>query len=153
MSLNKVLLIGNVGKDPEIRHLESGVSVATITLATSERFRDKSGNTQERTEWHTVIAWRQLADLASNYIRKGSQIYVEGRIQSRSWDDQTGNKRYVTEIQADNIQLLGRRADGQQGAEAPASGYRQAQPAPQPVSTPMVSPADISADDPDDLPF
>ena len=112
MALNKVLLIGNVGKDPEVRHLESGAAVATITLATSERYRDRNGEMRELTEWHTVIAWRQLADLAENYIRKGSQIYVEGKIRSRSWDDQNGQKRYVTEIQADTIQLLGRRADG-----------------------------------------
>ena len=88
MSLNKVLLIGNVGKDPEIRHLQGGASVATITLATSERYKDRNGESRELTEWHTIIAWRQLADLAENYIRKGSQIFVEGRIRSRSWDDQ-----------------------------------------------------------------
>ena len=99
MALNKVLLIGNVGKDPEVRHLESGAAVATITLATSERYRDRNGEMRELTEWHTVIAWRQLADLAENYIRKGSQIYVEGRIRTRSWDDQNGQKRYATEIQ------------------------------------------------------
>lgn len=165
MSLNKVLLIGNVGKDPEVRHLESGASVATITLATSERFKDKTGNLQESTEWHTVIAWRQLADLAANYIRKGSQIYVEGRIRTRNWDDQNGIKHYVTEIQADSIQLLGRRADAPQGQTNNSQvGYqqqRQYQPQPQPqptqqtpqASTPIISPADINADDPDDLPF
>jgi len=160
MSLNKVLLIGNVGKDPEVRHLESGASVATITLATSERFKDKSGNLQESTEWHTVIAWRQLADLAANYIRKGSQIYVEGRIRTRNWDDQNGVKHYVTEIQADSIQLLGRRSDGQQGQQGgyqqrqsqPAQPVHQTAPAPQPT-TPIISPADINSDDPDDLPF
>ena len=84
MSINKVILVGNVGKDPEIRHLQGGASVATITLATSERYKDRSGETREMTEWHTVIAWRQLADLAENYIRKGSQLYVEGKIRSRS---------------------------------------------------------------------
>ena len=163
MALNKVLLIGNVGKDPEVRHLESGAAVATITLATSERYRDRNGEMRELTEWHTVIAWRQLADLAENYIRKGSQIYVEGKIRSRSWDDQNGQKRYVTEIQADSIQLLGRRADGPT-AGAPASqpayngGYSApAQPhAPAPQhqpTTPMVNPADLTDEGTDDLPF
>jgi len=149
MALNKVLLIGNVGKDPEVRHLESGASVATITLATSERFKDRGGETREITEWHTVIAWRQLADLAENYIRKGSQIYVEGKIRSRSWDDQNGQKRYVTEIQADTIQLLGRRGDN---AAAPQPAQPHHAPA-QPQTTPMVNPADLTDDGTDDLPF
>ena len=158
MALNKVLLIGNVGKDPEIRHLQGGASVATITLATSERYKDRNGESREITEWHTVIAWRQLADLAENYIRKGSQIYVEGRIRSRSWDDQNGQKRYVTEIQADAIQLLGRRGDN---AAAPAQpqqpqnygGYSApAQPQPQ-QTPPIVNPADLTDDGTDDLPF
>ena len=112
MSINKVILVGNVGKEPEIRHLESGASVASFTLATSERYRDKSGAVQELTEWHNIVAWRQLADLAGNYIHKGTQIYVEGRIRTRSWDDQNGQKRYQTEILADVIQLLGRKGDG-----------------------------------------
>ena len=168
MALNKVLLIGNVGKDPEIRHLQGGASVATITLATSERYRDRNGESREMTEWHTIIAWRQLADLAENYIRKGSQIYVECRIRTRSWDDQNGQKRYVTEIQADTIQLLGRRGDTPgapaqpQGQPQPQQGYNQpsygtpAQPhhAPAPQqTTPMVNPADLNDDGPDDLPF
>ena len=162
MSVNKVLLIGNVGKDPEIRHLQGGASVATIVLATSERYRDRNGENREITEWHTVIAWRQLADLAENYIRKGTQIYVEGRIRSRSWDDQNGQKRYVTEIQADTIQLLGRRPDGQGGRE-PAQGqqsrYNQPYDAAAPQqpqaqqTTPMVNPTDLNDDGTDDLPF
>jgi len=157
MSVNKVILIGNVGKDPEIRHLESGASVATITLATSERYKDRNGEQKELTEWHTVIAWRQLADLAQNFIRKGSQIFVEGRIRSRSWDDQNGQKRYVTEIQADTIQLLGRRPDGQApAAGAPAPSYG-AQPRPAqasaPVSTPAINPQDLTDEGADDLPF
>ena len=166
MSVNKVILVGNVGKEPDIRHLESGASVATITLATSERFRDKNGNTQEITEWHTIVAWRQLADLAGNFIHKGTQIYVEGRIRTRSWDDQNGQKRYQTEILADVIQLLGRKSDGSiptGGAytePAPAPAPRPAAPAPapapapQPASTPIISPEDLAQDDgTDDLPF
>ena len=105
MSLNKVLLIGNVGKDPEIRHLQGGASVATITLATSERYKDRNGESRELTEWHTIIAWRQLADLAENYIRKGSQIFVEGRIRSRSWDDQTNDQLQITNKRIVNGQL------------------------------------------------
>ena len=164
MSINKVILVGNVGKDPEIRHLQGGASVATITLATSERYKDRSGETRELTEWHTIIAWRQLADLAENYIRKGSQIYVEGKIRSRSWDDQNGQKRYVTEIQADTIQLLGRRGDRECNPQ-PAQPQSQPQPSYQPQphqpyhapapqqTTPIVNPADLTDDGPDDLPF
>ena len=163
MSVNKVILIGNVGKEPEIRHLESGISVATITLATSERYKDRSGEQKEITEWHTINAWRQLADLAQAYIHKGTQIYVEGRIRSRSWDDQNGQKHYVTEIQADTIQLLGRRSDNQpaggqqygggQSYGAPRPVQPQPQPQPQPVSTPVISPQDLNDDGTDDLPF
>lgn len=156
MGLNKVLLIGNVGKDPEVRHLEGGTSVATITLATTERYKDKTGALKDLTEWHTINAWRQLADLAENYIRKGSQIYVEGRIRTRSYDDQNGVKRYVTEILADSIQLLGRKADGapaQGGYQAPAqSSYQAPSPAPAPVPQPA-APAASFDDGADDLPF
>ena len=158
MSVNKVILIGNVGKDPEIRHLESGAAVATITLATSERYKDRNGEQKELTEWHTIIAWRQLADLAQNYIRKGTQIFVEGRLRTRSWDDQNGQKRYVTEIQADTIQLLGRRPDGQApapGATAPTyTAPRPAQtPTVAPATTPAITPQDLNDDGADDLPF
>ncbi|MBQ0122385.1 MAG: single-stranded DNA-binding protein [Bacteroidales bacterium] len=156
MSVNKVILIGNVGKDPEIRHLESGTAVATITLATSERYKDKNGEQKEVTEWHTVIAWRQLADLAQNYIRKGTQLYVEGRIRTRSWDDQNGQKRYATEIQADSIQLLGRRSDNPaQGAGTAAPSYSAApRPAPAPApTTPVINPQDLTDEGTDDLPF
>lgn len=167
MSLNKVLLIGNVGKDPEVRHLQGGASVATITLATSERFKDRNGESREVTEWHTVIAWRQLADLAENFIRKGSQIFVEGRIRSRSWDDQNGQKRYVTEIQADTIQLLGRRPDsagsqqGQGQSQGQQSRYNQpsyggapaAAPQQPQHTTPIVSSDELNDDGTDDLPF
>jgi single-strand DNA-binding protein len=167
MALNKVLLIGNVGKDPDVRHLEGGASVASFTLATTERFRERgSGETKEITEWHNIVAWRQLADLAENFIRKGSQIFVEGRIRSRSWDDQNGQKRYITEILADSIQLLGRKGDSpiptggaytDPGAPASAPAPRAAAPAPaypkpqapaQPISLDS-----LDSDDSDDLPF
>ena len=130
--LNKVLLIGNVGQDPEVRYLDGNngnggnAKVATIRLATSERYRDRNGEQRENTEWHSVVAWRNLADLAENFIKKGTQIYVEGKIRSREYTDQTGAKRYRTEIIADNIQLLGRRSDNL-GAQdgAPAQGGYQ----------------------------
>lgn len=150
MSLNKVMLIGNVGRDPEVRYLEGNVKVATFTLATSERFKDRSGELRENTEWHNIVAWRANADVAERFIHKGTQIYVEGRLRTRSYQDQSGVKKYTTEIQADTIQLLGRRpdADGapQQGGYQPQGGYpsqggyqqRPAQPqgysAPQPQS-------------------
>ena len=114
--INKVILIGNVGQDPEIRYAGdavNGAKVATIRLATSERYKDRNGNLQEHTEWHTVVVWRNTADVVEKYVKKGSQIYVEGRIRTRSWDDQNGNKRYSTEIMGDTLQLLGRRPEGQ----------------------------------------
>lgn len=141
--INKVILIGNVGQDPEIRYAGdavSGAKVATIRLATSERYKDRNGNLQEHTEWHTVVVWRNTADVVEKYVRKGSQLYIEGRIRTRSWDDQNGNKRYTTEIIADNLQLLGKRAENpgaQPGGyqQQPAQGYQQpgyAAPAQQP---------------------
>ena len=127
MSLDKVMLIGNVGRDPEVRYLEGNVKVATFTLATSERFKDRSGELRENTEWHNIVAWRANADVAERFIHKGTQIYVEGRLRTRSYQDQSGVKKYTTEIQADTIQLLGRRpdADGapQQGGYQPQGGY------------------------------
>ena len=112
MSINKVILIGNVGKDTEVRHLESNVSVANFTLATSENYTNKSGEKVTTTEWHNIVCWRGLATVAENYIRKGSQIYVDGKIRTRSYDAQDGSKRYVTEIYAESIQLLGKKGEG-----------------------------------------
>ncbi len=112
MSINKVILIGNVGKDPEVKHLESNVSVANFPLATSENYTNKNGEKVTTTEWHNIVCWRNQATLAENYIRKGSQIYIDGRIRTRSYDAQDGSKRYITEIYADTIQLLGKKGDG-----------------------------------------
>ena len=129
--LNKVMLIGNVGQDPEVRYLDGNngnggnTKVATIRLATSERYRDRNGEQRENTEWHSVVAWRNLADLAENFIRKGTQIYVEGKIRSREYTDQTGAKRYRTEIIADSIQLLGRRSDNPGAQDGGQGGYQQ----------------------------
>ena len=111
--LNKVLLIGNLGRDPEMRSLTSGQPVASFTLATSRRWRDKNGQKQEQTEWHNIVCFGKQAEIAGQYLTKGKQIYVEGRIQTRSWDDrQTGEKKYRTEIVCDNFQMLGARGGG-----------------------------------------
>ena len=135
MSLNKVMLIGNVGRDPEVRYLDGNsgnAKVATFTLATTERYRDRNGETRENTEWHNIVAWRNNADVAERFVKKGTQLFIEGRIRTRSWDDQNGNKRYTTEIIADNLQLLGKKSDnpgGQGGYQAPAQqSYTPAQP-------------------------
>ena len=172
MALNKVMLIGNVGNDPEIRYLDSqnpqgNTKVASFRLATTERFRDRNGDTRENTEWHNIVAWRSSAELVEKFIHKGSQIYVEGKLRTRQWTDQTGNKRFTTEIQADNIQLLGRRPDApQQGGYAgpgygsqPQDNFAQ-QPRPQyqqpsyPAPAQPAAPAASSSDGPeDDLPF
>lgn len=105
-TLNKVMLIGNVGKDPEVNFTPSGVKVTQFRLATSETWKDKDGVVQEHTDWHTIIAWRGLADIVEKLIKRGSRIYIEGKIQSRTFEDRDGNKRYITEIVADNLLLL-----------------------------------------------
>ena len=109
--LNKVMLIGNVGKDPEILHLENDVAVVTLPIATTERFKDRSGTVKEQTEWHNVVFWRNLAEIVEKHVRKGSQVFIEGRLRTRNWEDQSGQKRYVTEIVADTMRLLGKRPD------------------------------------------
>jgi single-strand DNA-binding protein len=162
--MNIVILKGNVGQDPKITNFPEGGKVAQFTLATTERFRDRSGELRENTEWHNIVAWRNNADVAEKYIRRGTQLYIEGRIRTRSWTDQTGNKRYTTEITVDNLQLLGKRADNpgaQQGGDPlptqsqAAPSYQQPAPAPVVRNTPApTTSADISLDNPeDDLPF
>lgn len=132
MSVNKVILVGNVGKDPEVRYLEKNVAVANFTLATTERgYTTQSGiQVPEKTEWHNIVAWRGLAELAEKYIKKGTQIYVEGKIQTRQWE-KDGIKRYTTEIYADTIQLLGKKPDSAEAGNsvsAPAADALQAPP-------------------------
>ena len=160
--VNKVILIGNVGMDPEVRTLEGGAKVARIRLATTERLFDRQANeAKEHTEWHTITLWRGLADVVDRFVRKGSQIYVEGRLRTREWMDKDNNKRYTTEILADTMNLLGRRSDtpasegtpaygGQQQGGDQQSGYQQPAAAPQPQTAAAPS---VPADDPDDLPF
>ncbi len=110
--VNKVILVGNLGKDPEIRHLEGGVSVAHFTLATNEYYRDKQGTRIERTEWHNISVWRGLADFADKYLKKGQQVYVEGKIQTRQYQDKDNQTRYITEIVASEINMVGHRPAG-----------------------------------------
>ena len=115
-SLNKVMLIGNLGKDPEIRYTQAGSAVVNFSLATTDRWTDKQGNRQEKTEWHDIVAFDRLADLAQNYLKKGKSIYVEGRLQTRSWEDQQGQKRYRTEVVANVFQFLdSKSSDGDSG--------------------------------------
>jgi single-strand DNA-binding protein len=115
MSVNKVILVGNLGKDPELRYTASGTAVANFSLATTERYKDRDGNNQEKTEWHNIVAWRQLAEICGKYLTKGRQVYIEGKIQSRSYEDRDGNRRYITEIVADQMQMLGRPSDDNGG--------------------------------------
>jgi single-strand DNA-binding protein len=144
MSLNKVMLIGNVGKDPEVRHLESGVPVVTIPIATTERYKDKNGEIKEQTEWHNVVLWRVLAEFVEKYVHKGKQVYVEGKLRSRSWEDQSGQKRYTTEVIAEVIRLLGRKSDTDQPG---SGGTTTEKPVPATVDPP------IDQTEGDDLPF
>ena len=119
-SLNKVMLIGNLGKDPELRYTPSGVAVATFTVATNESWKDQDGNMQERTEWHNVVAWRKLAEVCGEWLKKGKKVYVEGRIQTRSYDDKnTGAKKYITEIVANSMIMLDSKDPGEAGSYAP----------------------------------
>ena len=108
-SVNKVILIGNLGKDPDVRHLENGASVANFPIATSENYKDrKTGEKVSQTEWHNIVVWRGLADIAERFLKKGDKIYIEGKLRTRSWQDQEGNNRYTTEVIADNLTMLGK---------------------------------------------
>lgn len=153
--VNKVILVGNVGMDPEVRALEGGVKMARVRLATSERiYNRETQQAREHTEWHTIIFWRNLADVVDRFVKKGSQIYVEGRLRSRDWEDQSGQKRYTTEIVADELKLLGRRPEGSAPASAPAPTAAPSQAAaPAPAAEAMPAAPDVPANDPDDLPF
>ncbi len=125
-SVNKVILIGNLGADPEVRTTPSGQQVATLSLATSRNYKDREGNRREETEWHRVVVWNQLAELAQRYLAKGRKVYIEGRLQTRSWDDQqSGQKKYTTEIIADQMTFLDSGQSGGQGAQQGGGGYGQ----------------------------
>ena len=129
MSVNKVILIGNVGKDPDVRYLDSGVAVDTFSLATTDRAYTLANGTQvpERTEWHNIVLWRGLAQTAEKYVRKGDRLYIEGKIRSRSYDDQNGIKRTIVEIFADNMEMLTSRSASQAQAQAPVAPQQPAQ--------------------------
>lgn len=138
--VNKVILIGNLGKDPDVRSLENGTKVATFSLATNEVYKDKDGNKKEITDWHNIVVWRGLADLAEKYLRKGNQIYLEGKLKSRSYDDKDGSKKYITEVVVDNMTFLGKPSDSQGGS------YEHS-------SVPAPSEGNVQEQFEDDLPF
>ncbi len=119
--VNRVMLIGNLGKDPDMQFLEGNIGVAKFSLATTETYKDRSGKLISQTEWHTVVLWRGLAELAQKYLHKGSLVYIEGRLKTRSWEDKEGNKKFATEIVGDNLIMLDKRNDGT-GAGAPIDG-------------------------------
>ena len=138
-SVNKVILIGNLGQDPELRYTPSGAAVTNFSIATNEVWKDKEGNQQERTEWHRIVLWTKLAEIAGEYLKKGSKIYIEGRLQTRSWEDKDGVKKYTTEVIGDNMTML----------DAKGEGGGTVSSAPPPSDQPP--PADSGAED--DLPF
>jgi single-strand DNA-binding protein len=145
--LNKVILIGNLGRDPELRYTPGGSPVAEFSLATNDKWKDKEGNPQERTEWHNIVAWGRQAEICGEYLNKGRQVYVEGRIQTRSWDDKDGNKRYKTEVVARQVLMLGGRGEG----PGPGAKADKADPKKSP-SPDMVSEPDPDYSD-EDIPF
>jgi len=142
-SVNKVILVGNLGRDAELRYTPAGAAVATINMATTEVWNDKQGQRQEKTEWHRVVLWGKSAESLAEYLTKGKQVYVEGRLQTRQWDDKDGNKRYTTEIRGDRIVLLGGGGGGR-GASADRGADVAHAPAAEPSSEPLTD---------DDIPF
>ena len=139
-SVNKAILIGNLGADPELRYTPTGEAVTKFRIATTEKFKDRDGNLKESTEWHNIVCWRRQAEIANEYLKKGNPVYIEGSIKTRSYDDKNGVKRYITEIITQRLQLLGSRGQGQPTAQGQPA---QAQDAPEPT---------MPAED-DDLPF
>lgn len=171
MSVNKVILVGNVGKDPETRYIDESTAITKFPMATSETYKNRAGERVSTTEWHNIVLWRGLAQVAEKYVKKGTQIYIEGRIKTRSYDDAEGNRKYITEIVGDQMQMLGRKPDngegGTQGSDGYAAGTSQAPSAAktpqneapaQPQSPakeegPAEDPFDGGDNGPDDLPF
>ncbi|MBX2971811.1 MAG: single-stranded DNA-binding protein [Flavobacteriales bacterium] len=151
--VNKVILIGNLGADPEVRHLQNGASVANFRLATTETYKDRqTGERREQTEWHNVVAWRGLAEITEKYLRKGSKVYVEGKLRTRQWQDKDNNTRYTTEIVADEMTMLDRAGGGEGGAPRAATpAHQPATQADQPAHAGNTSAP--AGDDMDDLPF
>ncbi len=154
--INKVILVGNLGQDPETRAMPSGKAVTNVRIATSDSWRDKqTGEQKEQTEWHTVVFFDRLAEIASEYLRKGSQVYVEGRLRTRKWQDKSGNDRYTTEIVANEMQMLGSRGGGQMGGEGGGGGGRRAEPSRAPAARDEFEAAPEGRGDEfdDDIPF
>ena len=150
MSVNKVIIIGHVGQDPEVRYTgnaSNGAKVAQLRVATTEKYKDKEGKVQEVTEWHSVVLWRSLADVVEKYVKKGTQVYVEGKLQTRSWEDNAGAKKYATDIVAQSLQLLGKRE-----ADPAVAGAREMANRQTVQSTPIPA-VDLSDNPEDDLPF
>jgi single-strand DNA-binding protein len=152
-SVNKVILLGRLGKDPEVKYTPSGTAVAKFSLATSDRFKDKDGNWQDRTEWHNLTAWARTAEIVGEYLKKGSQVYVEGSLRTHSWDDkQTGQKKYMTEVNINELVMLGGKSEGGGGGSgefsssrgAPASNsFDQRTPEPEPAGAGPITDEDI----------
>ncbi|HUW27317.1 MAG TPA: single-stranded DNA-binding protein [Sulfuriferula sp.] len=153
-SVNKVILVGNLGKDPEVRYAPSGDAIANVTLATTENWKDKNGEKQEKTEWHRVSFFGKLAEIVGQYLKKGSQVYVEGRIQTRKWTDKEGQERYTTEIVADKMQMLGGRSGSASMDSDSGESRRPAAPPSAPASNRPAKSSGTSFDDmEDDIPF
>lgn len=150
MSLNKIMIIGNLGDNPEVRSTPGGQTVATLRIATNERWTDKSGQQQERTEWHRVVVWGKQAEHCGTYLSKGRQVFVEGRVQTREWNDKEGNKRYTTEVVAQRVQFLGGGSGRSEGQGAPAEGRGRSVGGFPPPAT--EAPMDAAVGD-DDVPF
>ena len=153
--INKVILVGHLGRDPEMRYTQSEVAVCSFSLATSETYRDRnSGEKVTQTEWHNIILWRKLAETAGKYLRKGSQVYIEGKLRTRKWEDQNGATRYTTEVVTDTMQMLDKRESS--SAPAPTAAAQPTQPSQpaQPAQSAQPAPeASNQASEPDDLPF
>jgi len=154
--INKVILIGNLGKDPEVRYTASGSAMANLTLATTEAWKDRqSGERQEKTEWHRVVMFGKTAEIAGEYLRKGSQVYIEGRLQTRKWQDNSGQDRYTTEVVANDMQMMGGRGGGGGGADFSQDRGQSSSPASAPAAAPAAAPAGGGNFDDfdDDIPF
>ena len=145
-SVNKVILIGNLGKDPEVRYLENGAAVANFSIATSENYKDrKTGEKVSQTEWHNIVAWRGLAEIAEKYLKKGAKVYIEGKLKTRTWQDKDGNNRYSTEVITDNLTMLGSTVESMASSNQEKSTENESKPSPEKEFS--------SPDENDDLPF
>jgi single-strand DNA-binding protein len=152
--VNKVILVGNLGQDPELRYTGSGTAVCNIRLATNESYKDASGEWVERTEWHSVVAWARLAEICNEYLKKGSQVYFEGSLQTRQWEDKDGNSRYTTEIKAREMMMLsGRGMDGGSSYSSPSQSGSMSSPAPAAAAADSGKKDDYTFQPDDDLPF